>query len=394
MNDMTHPKILIVDDEPFNVDYLEQELEESGYETLTAANGQEALEKVRSESPDLILLDMMMPVMDGFEVLSRLKMDPASRDIPVIVISADSNLRSVVRGIGLGAEDYLPKPFEPTLLNARISSSLEKKRLRDLQKLYLKSLERELEIAREIQSGFLPSELPEAEGWEVAAYFKAAHEVAGDFYDAFLLSDGNLVCVVGDVCGKGVGAALFMTLIRSLIRASCTTDVFCNKNDVRIRTPAERLGHVVSFTNDYIVETHGDASMFATVFIGAFNLQDGALAYINCGNEPPLLLGRDGAVNLLRPTGPALGIIPEARFRVEEILMGRDDLLLAYTDGIPDARNRELDSFGKERLLKLFQDRGVSPASLLKTIEQELHQFIGTADQFDDITVMAVKRRG
>ena len=104
----------------------------------------------------------------------------------------------MVKGIQLGAEDYLPKPFEPTLLHARIASSLEKKHLRDLQQLYLKSLERELEIGREIQMGFLPSELPKVDGWEIAAYFKAAREVAGDFYDAFLLPDGNLA-----LCHRG-----------------------------------------------------------------------------------------------------------------------------------------------------------------------------------------------
>src|SRR5512139_2243879 len=126
---MVVPKILIVDDEPFNVDYLEQELEDADYATIAAVNGQEALLKVQLEAPDLVLLDIMMPVMDGFEVLSRLKADPVTRDIPVIVISASNNLSSVVKGIQLGAEDYLPKPFEPVLLHARISASLQKKRL-------------------------------------------------------------------------------------------------------------------------------------------------------------------------------------------------------------------------------------------------------------------------
>jgi adenylate cyclase len=134
---MCDPKILIVDDEPFNVDYLEQELEDSKYLLIAAVNGQEALEKVRSELPDLILLDIMMPVMDGFEVLSHLKADQATRDIPVIVISASSDLQNVVRGIQCGAEDYLPKPFEPILLHARITASLEKKSLRDQQRKLL-----------------------------------------------------------------------------------------------------------------------------------------------------------------------------------------------------------------------------------------------------------------
>jgi len=127
-------KILIVDDEPYNVDYLEQELEDLNYETSTAVNGQEALDKIKSESPDLVLLDIMMPIMDGFTVLQKVKEDPSIRHIPIIIISAMTDLDSVVKGIEYGAEDYLPKPFEPTLLQARIAASLEKKQLRDQQR--------------------------------------------------------------------------------------------------------------------------------------------------------------------------------------------------------------------------------------------------------------------
>ena len=115
------PKILIVDDEPFNVDYLEQELEDLHYDIITARDGREALHRVKQELPDLILLDIMMPVMDGFAVLAQLKADPALRNIAVIVISAMNDLENVIKGIKSGAEDYLPKPFEPTLLHARIS---------------------------------------------------------------------------------------------------------------------------------------------------------------------------------------------------------------------------------------------------------------------------------
>ena len=148
------PKILIVDDEPFNVDYLEQELEDSNYTILTASNGREALERVRNELPDLILLDIMMPVMDGFEVLAQLQADPALRDIAVIVISAMNDLASVIKGIKQGADDYLPKPFEPTLLHARISASLEKKSLRDQQRELLHTFATE-EVAEELmKSGF------------------------------------------------------------------------------------------------------------------------------------------------------------------------------------------------------------------------------------------------
>jgi len=151
---MTPPKILIVDDEPFNVDYLEQELEELDYCIVTASNGREALEQVRSEKPDLILLDIMMPVMDGFAVLGELQADPLLRSIPVIVISAVNDLESVVKGIQLGAEDYLPKPFEPTLLHARISASLEKKSLRDQHRKLLHTFASEAVAEQLMVSGF------------------------------------------------------------------------------------------------------------------------------------------------------------------------------------------------------------------------------------------------
>jgi adenylate cyclase len=148
------PKVLIVDDEPFNIDYLEQELEELNYHILTAVNGQEALDKIQSELPDLVLLDIMMPVLDGFAVLAQVKADPLLRDIPVIVISAANDLESVVKGIQQGAEDYLPKPFEPTLLHARISASLEKKSLRDQHRKLLHTFATE-EIAEELmKNGF------------------------------------------------------------------------------------------------------------------------------------------------------------------------------------------------------------------------------------------------
>jgi serine phosphatase RsbU (regulator of sigma subunit) len=390
---MTKPKILIVDDEPFNVDYLEQELEDDGYETISANNGQEALGLIETETPDLILLDIMMPVMDGFEVLSKLKGNPERREIPVIVISASNDLNSVVRGIQLGAEDYLPKPFEPILLKARIVSGLEKKRLRDLQKIYLKSLERELEIGREIQMGFLPPRLPEVIGWEIGAYFKSAKEVAGDYYDAFVLPDGNLVCVVGDVCGKGVGAALYMSLFRTLIRATSRSNLFYHKTEEHRLTDAERLQHVISYTNNYVAETHGHTSMFSTVFIAIVNRKENRLTYINGGNEPALFVGCDGEVALLWPTGPIIGVIPNADFIAKEMPMNENELLLAYTDGVTDALDSREVSFGRERLLECLKGGQFNCDELLKNIQETLNRFIGDAVQFDDITILAVRNK-
>lgn len=378
------PRILIVDDEPFNVDYLEQELEDLNYQTITAINGKDALEKISNEKPDLVLLDIMMPIMDGFTVLEKVKANSEIRNIPIIVISANNDLENVVKGIELGAEDYLPKPFEPTLLKARIQSCLEKKHLRDLQDLYLKSLENELNIARDIQKEFLPAELPKIENWEIASYFKAAKEVAGDFYDAFILPDGNLTFVVADVCGKGIGAALYMTLFRSLIRATT------NASDSL--TPVQRLEHSISLTNNYVAETHESANMFATVFIGILEPQSGKLSYINGGNEPALIIGKDGKVHTeLTRTGSAIGAISGTKFSVKEITLSDDDLLIAFTDGIPDTLNSNGEFFGKEKMLEILKSK-TKPNEFVNKMEQELQTFIGSADQFDDITLLAIKK--
>jgi serine phosphatase RsbU (regulator of sigma subunit) len=389
---MKKSKILIVDDEPFNIDYLEQELEDNDFELITANNGKEALEKVLADLPDLVLLDIMMPIMDGFEVLSHLKSNSISSDIPVIIISADNNLNSVVKGILMGAEDYLPKPFEPVILHARISSVLEKKHLRDLQKLYLKSLERELDIGREIQKGFLPAELPKVDGWEIAAYFNAAREVAGDFYDAFQLPDGNILFLVGDVCGKGVGAALFMTLFRSLIRVTATTGFFFGGNDRKNLSASDMLQQIISFTNNYVAETHGDADMFATVFIGLIEVNNAKLTYINCGNEPPILLRDGNAIFDLLTTGPVIGVIHDAIYGVKEIVLQQNDTLIAFTDGIPDAINEEGVSFRDSQMKQFNEIANQSPDEFVKNIELAVTQFIGQADQFDDITLLVIKK--
>ena len=386
------PRILIVDDEPYNVDYLEQELSDFNYELMSAANGEEALEKIRANSPDLVLLDIMMPIMDGFSVLEQAKGDSAIRDIPIIVISANSDLQSVVKGLKKGAEDYLPKPFEPTILHARITASLDRKRLRDQEQLYIQSLENELNIARNIQQQFLPTAMPELPGWEVATYFKAAKFVAGDYYDAFTLPDGNLVFVVGDVCGKGVGAALFMTLFRSLLRATSIAGYFLDEENSAKLSPTKRIEQAITITNSYVANTHEETLVFSTVFIGILNPSTGILTYINAGNEAPYLVRADGEHDVLRPTGPVVGFMSESKYKVLEVTMNAGDGLLVFTDGIPDSKNLENEFFGHDRLKELLMVKEETCANRVNRLGAELDKFIDAAEQFDDITILALRR--
>jgi serine phosphatase RsbU (regulator of sigma subunit) len=398
------PKILIVDDEPFNVDYLEQELEDLAYDTVSAANGQEALAQTAAESPDVILLDVMMPELDGFQVLERLKADKNVRHIPVIIISALNDLRSVVRGIELGAEDYLPKPFDPVLLKARLGACLEKKRLRDQEQLYLKGLERELEIGRQIQADFLPDKLPQPAGWEVAARFEAAREVAGDYYDAFPLAQGERIgLVIGDVCGKGVGAALFMTLFRSLLRAISNMTYFTNRLGLATTLPASTeqqqtlddiatLQNSVTLVNNYVARTHSRALKFSTLFFGLLDPKTGSLVYLNAGHEPPLILTSGRIRTSLEPGGPVVGLFLGIEFKIQAVQLQPGELLLAFTDGVTDAFSPTRIMFSKERLLALLNQPFSSATALLDHIETHLQAHIAGADQYDDITMLAVRR--
>jgi serine phosphatase RsbU (regulator of sigma subunit) len=373
------PTILIVDDEPFNIDFLEQELDDLGYRTLSAPNGLEALQLVEEQSPDLVLLDIMMPGIDGFEVLTRLKADDGARHIPVIIISAMSDMGSVVRGIELGAEDYLPKPFDEVLLRARIGSALEKKQLRDLEQAYLRSLEKELEIGHQIQSGFLPAGLPEKEGWKLKAFFRPAREVAGDFYDVFELPDGKLVITLGDVADKGVGAALFMALYRSLLRSSLS-------NMMQLDDPANKLIRAVVHTNDYVSATH-DLALFVTLFIGILDPETGVLSYINAGHNPPLLL-QNGTHTLIERTGPALGVFEGQEFGSNQLRLQAGDQLFIYSDGLEDVKNAAGEFFGSERLLASFLQEDAS----IETILGQIEQFMGEEAQYDDLTLLILDR--
>ncbi len=390
--------ILIVDDEPFNLDYLEQELDDLDYESVRATSGQEALDAVRRQPPDMVLLDLMMPHMDGFEVLQRIKSDPATRDIPVVMVSADGDLRRVVRGIQAGAEDYLTKPINPTLLQARIQNGLEKKRLRDQEQVYLRGLERELEIGREIQAGFLPKALPEEPGWEIAATFRAARQVAGDFYDAFALTEINrLGLLIGDVCDKGVGAALFMTLFRSLIRAGAEMDRWAEGGPGQPALVSEddgaRLIRSLSLTNNYIAAMHGDPGTFATVFFGMLDPATGDLVYVNAGHEEPLILSPTGVRCRLARTGIPLGLFPDSVYRAARIQLAPGETLLLLTDGVSDTQDESGAAFSRERLLALFSHgQSESAHSLLQRIVSSLDSHMGRAPQFDDITLIAIKR--
>ena len=380
-------RVLVVDDNEMNRDLLARRLQREGHQVELAVDGVDALAKLNAGAFDLVLLDIMMPGMDGYQVLAQLKADEALRHVPVMLISALDDTDSVVKGLALGADDYLPKPFNPHILRARVNASLARKHLRDCEQLYARSLEREMDIARDIQAGFLPDQLPVIAGWDLAACFQPARRVGGDFYDAFVLHDGQRIgVVVADVCDKGVGAALFMALVRSLVRA------FAERMDFLGADAAGQVCELVTHVNSYIARTHGRTSMFATLFFAILDPADGALLYVNGGHEAPVISGESGVRARLVPTGPAVGMLPDMVFRVARQAIEPGETLLIYTDGVTDARNAQAVSFAEERLLALLASGAESAATMVEAVQTAVVAHAGAADRFDDMTMLAVHR--
>jgi serine phosphatase RsbU (regulator of sigma subunit) len=278
-----------------------------------------------------------------------------------------------------------------TLANT-MSVALENARLWEQEELYRKALEREFEIGREIQAGFLPDTLPQPEGWEIAALLKSAREVTGDFYDAFELAEGKIGLVIADVCDKGLGAALFMTLFRSLIRAVSNIDFFTTAEYAGEISLQMRLKNAISLTNNYIADTHGNTSMFCTIFFGILDPHTGILTYVNGGHLPPKVINQHGVKEILRVTGPAVGVASGAEYSTNEMVFDPGDTFFAHTDGLTDTINPAGEYFSEEELTPLLiGDQPLS--SILEQIQDQIKDYSTGAKQIDDITMLAVRRK-
>ena len=239
-------------------------------------------------------------------------------------------------------------------------------------------LERELEVAREIQASFLPEHCPSLPGWELDAYWQAAHQVGGDFYDFFSLPDDRLGLVIADVADKGVPAALFMALSRTLVRVTAHDG----------RSPAKALQRA----NDLIIsDAHSD--LFVSVFYAILNPQASTLTYANGGHNPPLLIRHNGQVEPLRARGVVLGIVEHIELEEKCVTLETGDLVVLYTDGVTDAINADEEEFGLARLTEVIQrTRERSPSDIIAAINDEVMTFVGDVPQFDDFTLVVLKR--
>jgi sigma-B regulation protein RsbU (phosphoserine phosphatase) len=340
--------LLVVDDNEANRDMLSRRLQKQGFTVETAENGLRALEQLRATSYDLVLLDIMMPELDGFAVLERLKSDNQLRHIPVIMISALDELESVVRCIQIGAEDYLPKPFNPTLLRARIGASLEKKHLRDQeQKTYQAlvasqaMLAAELSEAAEYVKSLLPATLTEPIRTEWR--FVPSTQLGGDSFGYHWLDENRFAMYLLDVCGHGVGAALLSISAMNVLRSQSL--------------PATNFGDpgsvLCALNEAFPMENQNN--MYFTIWYGVYNRATRRIVYASGGHPPAVLVSNSGGkitTAQLRTQGMVIGSLSGLRFPTAESDVPPGSRLFIFSDGTyeltkPDGSMMELDEFVK-----------------------------------------------
>jgi serine phosphatase RsbU (regulator of sigma subunit) len=356
---------------------LSRSLAELGYQVELAENGRQALDRIQSETFDLLLLDILMPELDGFQVLTELQKNGQLHDLPVIVISALDDMESVVRGIEMGAEDFLPKPFDPTLLRARIGASLEKKRLREAEKAVV---EREYRTAAGIQLGMLPKSLPSLPGWEFGASISAAHQVGGDFYDFITIDNEKLGIVIGDVSDKGIPAALVMAMFVTLLRSEARHEA----------SPVE----LMRIVNQRLIQMTPNSG-FITLIYGILDSASGEFTYARAGHHLPLLISGMGDTREPQSeTGQPLGLFDDPMLDQQRLRLASHDCVILYTDGIPDATDEEGVTYGEERFMEWArQEYERPPQQLCDLLIEQLVDFQRPHGQFDDMTLLAFRYR-
>ncbi|NET07649.1 MAG: PP2C family protein-serine/threonine phosphatase [Symploca sp. SIO2B6] len=274
---------------------------------------------------------------------------------------------------------------------------------------YSQALNHELETGWEIQKNFLPTQLVQKNGWEFASFFQPARQVSGDFYDTFEINN-HVGLVIADVCDKGVGAALFMALFRSMLRVFSTPTQLRGQSSAILQANqpidggwigdnmSTNLVHLnalqaVSLTNDYVAENHSELGMFATLFFGILDPENGLLTYINGGHEPLYIIHANGGIKQqLKVTGPAVGMLPGSNFKISQTYLQPGELLFGYTDGITEARATDGEFFSTERLKTLLQPPVSSANNLLERITIDVLAHTKEAEQFDDMTMLIVQR--
>jgi phosphoserine phosphatase RsbU/P len=375
--DLSECRILIVDDVKANVDVLVGALR-GEYKLSVALDGEGALRNAEKSPPDLVLLDIMMPGIDGYEVCRRLRASEKTREVPIMFLSSLEDVRDKTRGFEAGGNDYLTKPFEILEVKARVRSLVKAKAYADAVK---EAMERDLSIAREIQMGILPSDLTpctEGTGLDIHAMIEPAKRVGGDLFEVLRTGEERVVVVIGDVSGKGIPAALFMAVAVTLVRTMARQ--YAEPSDILRRL------------NDELA-SQNPRGMFVTMACLVFDLRSGRVTCANAGHNALALVRAGAAPQFVFPaTGMVAGVFPEMEITNEGMEMVAGDTILLYTDGVTEAFNGYGEVYGDGRLMEcLARGHGRTAAETVGEVMKSVRSHAGGAEQSDDITIVAVR---
>src|ERR1700751_5606601 len=370
---------LIVDDTHLNIGVISGALKDS-YKTKVATNGEKALALASAEEkPDLILLDIMMPGMDGYEVCSRLKADPATSEIPVIFLTGQTSAEDETRGFEVGAVDYVHKRFSPAVVNARVRSHILLREARAQLAAQLLALNNELEMARQIQLSILPHSIPKLSGLEIAARFLPMTSVAGDFYDFIHIDGKHIGILIADVSGHGLPSAL----IASMLQVSLTGQAGHASKPSKVLAGQNRA-LCGKFTDNFVTAAY--------VYV---DLEKSLMRYAGAGH-PPVLQWRNstGKTTKVLENGLVLGMFDVAIYEGLQFPLEPGERYILYTGGVPEAANPSEEQFGVERFMRFIENnKHLGADQFVQTFLTELSRWSGrTAEQGqqDDITLLVV----
>jgi phosphoserine phosphatase RsbU/P len=380
VKNLSDSRVLIVDDVKDNIDVLVNALRDE-YKLSVALDGTAALRSIEKQLPDLVLLDIMMPGLDGYEVCRQLRAREATREVPVMFLSALEDVKDKAHGFEVGGNDYLTKPFELLEVKARVRSLLKAKAYADAVR---DAMARDLRIAREIQMGILPADpaaLTRGTGLDVHAVIEPARQVGGDLYEVLRVSDTRVVVALGDVSGKGIPAALFMAVAVTVLRTLAR----------QIEKPDEILRRL----NDELVEQN-PRGMFVTLQCLVFDTKERRVLCAGGGHHELAVLTLNGPPRLMcKSTGRPIGLMPANHIECETIALEPGETFVLYSDGVSEAMNTRDDLYGEERFLAtLAAHRDATLPDMLSHVLTDVRAFADGAKQSDDITMLAVRYAG
>ena len=380
MRELSDSRVLIVDDVKANVDVLVQALKDD-YKLSVALGGQQALDAVARSAPDLVLLDIMMPDVDGYEVCRRLRAAEATRELPIMFLSSLEDIKDKTLGFEVGGNDYLTKPFEVLEVKARVRSLLKAKAYADAVKA---AAERDLRIAREIQMGLLPADVSThvtGTGLEIYAVLEPARQVGGDLYEVLRLGADRVLVAVGDVSGKGIPAALFMAVTMTLLRS--------------MAREGKRPDEILRQLNDELL-AQNPRGMFVTLQCLLFDLAARTVTCASAGHHAAIKVSPgQPPQEVFTTSGRVLGLMPSSGIDSETIALHTGETLVLFTDGVSEAFDIDQELFGEERLLALLAAApGASARDTTLAVLDAVRRHAAGAKQSDDITVLSVRFSG